>query len=117
MLVVASGTAVHAASGRRDDEPFVAKRRVSAFTGSDLEVVLRASGVSRLILAGISTSGVVLSTLLQAADLDYDPMVLSDACADADPVAHAAVLEHVAPMHAAVTTVDEWAAVIAPEAG
>jgi hypothetical protein len=46
----------------------VTKRRVSAFTGSDLEVVLRAAGTEHLVLTGIATSGVVLSTLRQAAD-------------------------------------------------
>jgi isochorismate hydrolase len=42
--------------------------RVSAFSGSDLE--LRAANIDTLVLAGIATSGVVLSTLRQAADLD-----------------------------------------------
>ena len=49
----------------------VTKRRVSAFSGSDLEVVLRAQGIGHLILAGIATSGVVLSTVREAADKDY----------------------------------------------
>jgi nicotinamidase-related amidase len=44
-------------------EVVVVKRRVSAFTGGDLEVVLRTAGVDPLVLAGIATSGVVLSTL------------------------------------------------------
>jgi nicotinamidase-related amidase len=44
---------------------------VSAFSGSDLEVLLRSLGVGTLVLTGIATSGVVLSTLRQAADLDY----------------------------------------------
>jgi nicotinamidase-related amidase len=46
----------------------VTKRRVSAFSGSDLEVVLRAQDISHLVLCGIATSGVVLSTLREAAD-------------------------------------------------
>jgi hypothetical protein len=47
------------------------KRRVSAFAGSDLDVILRAGGIDALILSGIATSGCVLSTLRQAADLDF----------------------------------------------
>ncbi len=53
-------------------------RRVSAFAGSDLDVVLRAGDVDTLVLTGIATSGVVLSTLRQAADLDYKLIVLAE---------------------------------------
>ncbi len=43
----------------------VTKKRVSAFAGSDLEVVLRSLEVDSLVLTGIATSGVVLSTTAQ----------------------------------------------------
>ena len=82
----------------------VTKRRVSAFTGSDLEVVLRAQGIDHLILTGIATSGVVLSTLRQAADLDYRLTVLADCCHDNDPEVHRVLLEKVFPRQATVTT-------------
>ena len=82
----------------------VTKRRVSAFTGSDLEVVLRAPGIDHLILTGIATSGVVLPTLRQAADLDYRLIVLADCCADNDPEVHRVLLEKVFPRQATVTT-------------
>src|SRR5579862_4040853 len=49
----------------------VIKHRVSAFSGSDLEVLLRAQGIQHLVLAGIATSGVVLSTVREAADKDF----------------------------------------------
>jgi nicotinamidase-related amidase len=91
-------------------EPVVVKRRVSAFTGSDLEVLLRGLGARRLVLAGIATSGVVLSTLLEAADRDFELAVLADACADADPEVHRVLLEKVFPKAADVVTVAEWAA-------
>jgi nicotinamidase-related amidase len=45
------------------DELVIAKKRVSAFAGSDLDMILRAQGITHLILCGVSTSGVVLSTL------------------------------------------------------
>jgi nicotinamidase-related amidase len=88
----------------------VVKRRVSAFTGSDLDVVLRAADVDSLGLAGIATSGVVLSTLREAADRDFGLTVLSDACADADPEVHRVLTEKVFPRQADVVTVAEWAA-------
>jgi len=101
-------TQVHDALGRRADEPVVVKRRVSAFSGSDLDVLLRGAGADALVLAGISTSGVVLSTLRQAADLDYRLTVLADACADTDPEVHRVLLEKVFPRQALVTTTGEW---------
>ncbi|UQE73752.1 cysteine hydrolase [Gordonia sp. PP30] len=94
----------------RDDEPVVVKKRFSAFTGSDLEVVLRGLGVDGLVLGGVSTSGVVLSTVRQAADLDYRLTVLSDACGDADPEVHRVLTEKVFPRQAVVTSVGEWIA-------
>src|SRR3984885_8396702 len=90
--------------------PVIIKRRVSAFSGSDLDVLLRAAGADTLILAGISTSGVVLSTLRQAADLDYRLTVLADACADTDVEGHRVLTEKVFPRQALVTTTDDWIA-------
>jgi nicotinamidase-related amidase len=89
-------------------EVVVTKRRVSAFAGSDLDMILRSSEVDELVLCGISTSGVVLSTLRQAADLDYQLVVLRDGCADGDPEVHRVLLDKVFPRQADVVTVDEW---------
>lgn len=106
-------TQVHAALEPRADEPIVVKRRVSAFSGSDLDVLLRAAKADSLVLAGISTSGVVLSTLRQAADLDYRLIVLSDACADREADVHRVLLEKVFPRQAQVMTTDEWIEAVA----
>jgi nicotinamidase-related amidase len=106
------GTQVHAALTPHDGEPVIVKRRVSAFTGSDLDVLLRAAGADSLVLAGISTSGVVLSTLRQAADLDYRLTVLADACADPDEEVHRVLTKKVFPRQALVTTSDEWIAAL-----
>ncbi|WP_427922507.1 cysteine hydrolase family protein [Streptomyces sp. cg40] len=88
----------------------VTKRRVSAFAGSDLDMVLRANDLDHLVLTGIATSGVVLSTLRQASDLDLTLTVLSDGCLDNDPEVHRVLTEKVFPMQADVTTVAEWVA-------
>lgn len=109
MLEQSHGTQVHTALAPREDEPIILKRRVSAFAGSDLDVLLRAARAERLVLAGLSTSGVVLSTLRQAADLDYRLTVLSDACGDSDDEVHRVLLEKVFPRQATVTTTDAWA--------
>jgi nicotinamidase-related amidase len=86
----------------------VTKRRVSAFTGSDLEVVLRAAGIQHLVLTGIATSGVVLSTLIEAADKDYRLTVLSDCCADGEEEVHRMLTTHIFTKRADVLTVEEW---------
>ncbi len=101
-------TQVHAALEPAEDEPIIVKRRVSAFAGSDLDVLLRGAAADSIVLAGIATSGVVLSTLRQAADLDYRITVLSDACADGDLEVHRILMEKVFPRQAVVCSTDEW---------
>jgi nicotinamidase-related amidase len=101
-------TAIHPEVAPRPGEVVVTKRRVSAFSGSDLAVVLRARGIDTLVLTGIATSGVVLSTLRQAADLDYGLVVLSDACLDGDAEVHRVLTEKVFPRQAEVLTVAQW---------
>jgi nicotinamidase-related amidase len=109
---------IHPSVGPQPGDLVVTKRRVSAFTGSDLEVLLRGLGAGTLVLTGIATSGVVLSTLRQAADLDYRLVVLADGCLDADPEVHQVLIGKVFPRQADVLTVDEWEAQLAtgPEA-
>jgi len=105
-------TQIHPALAPRPDDPIILKRRVSAFSGSDLDVLLRGAGADTLVLAGIATSGVVLSTVRQAADLDYRLTVLADSCDDFDPEVHRVLLEKVFPRQATVTTTDAWAATL-----
>jgi nicotinamidase-related amidase len=101
---------IHPAVAPAEGDLVVTKRRVSAFTGSDLEVVLRSLEAGTLVLTGIATSGVVLSTLRQAADLDYRLVALADGCLDGDPEVHRVLVEKVFPRQAAVRTVAQWAA-------
>ena len=99
---------IHPGLDRKDDEVIVTKRRVSAFTGSDLEVVLRAHGIHHLVLTGIATSGVVLSTLIEAADKDYRMTVIEDCCADGDAEVHRVLMEKIFSKRADVVTLEEW---------
>jgi nicotinamidase-related amidase len=80
----------------------VVKHRVSGFHATDLDQILRASGIQRLILTGVATSGVVLSTLRAAADMDYGCTVVSDGCVDRDPVVHEVLTSRVFPRQADV---------------
>jgi nicotinamidase-related amidase len=109
------GAVIHPAVAPVSGDLIVTKRRVSAFTGSDLEVVLRAGGIDHLVLTGIATSGVVLSTLRQAADLDYRLTVLADGCLDADPEVHRVLTGKVFARQADVVGVAEWTASLATD--
>jgi nicotinamidase-related amidase len=99
---------IHPDVAPQQGEIIVTKRRVSAFTGSDLEVVLRGLGIQHLVLTGIATSGVVLSTLREAADKDYQLTVIEDCCADSDEEVHRVLTAKVFPRQAEVLTLGQW---------
>jgi nicotinamidase-related amidase len=86
----------------------VTKRRVGAFSTTDLETILRAKNISKLVLFGISTSGVVLSTVRWAADMDYSLTIVSDVCADRDPEVNRVLMDKVFPWQATVVTSREF---------
>lgn len=102
------GTRVHPAIAPQRGDVEVVKKRVSAFAGSDLDLILRSQGIRTLVLAGIATSGVVLSTLRAAADMDYRLLVLGDCCIDSDPEVHKVLLEKVFPRQAEVLVAAAW---------
>ena len=99
---------VHADVAPLPEEVVVTKKRISAFTGSDLEVVLRAQGIRHIVLAGVSTSGVVLSTLREAADKDFRITVLADCCADRDEEVHRVLTTKVFRTQAEVMDAEGW---------
>jgi len=108
MTVHDEATQIHELVQPEENEPVITKYRVSAFAGSTLEMVLRAQQIDTIVLSGISTSGVVLSTLREAADKDFEIKVLSDACFDGDPEVHRVLMEKVFPRQADVLTVQSW---------
>ncbi|MFD5396530.1 cysteine hydrolase family protein [Streptomyces sp. NPDC127097] len=110
----APGTAIHQDVAPRPDDIVVTKRRASAFSGSDLDVVLRARDIDSLVLTGIATRGVVLHTLCQANDQDFGLTVLADACLDTDPEVHRFLTERLFPQWADVVAVEDWLQTIAP---
>jgi len=81
---------------------------VSHLTLTDRDVVLRSLDVDELVLTGIATSGVVLSTLRYAADQDFQLAILRDACADGDPEVHRVLVEKVFPRQAEVLMTGDW---------
>jgi nicotinamidase-related amidase len=107
------GTAIHPDITLRSNDIIVVKKRVSAFAGSDLGVILRAHKMESLVLSGVSTSGVVLSTLREAADRDYHMTVLSDACADPNTEVHEFLVKNIFPFSGNIATTDKWTGSIA----
>lgn len=107
-LFLGPAGAIHPALGPEAGDIVVTKHRVSAFTGTDFEMILRANEIRTVVLFGIATSGVVLSTLLEAADADFEVVVVADCCADRDAELHAALMDRLFPRRAQVVTSGEF---------
>jgi nicotinamidase-related amidase len=103
----APDTEIVAVLAPEPDDVVVTKVRVGAFSTTDLGAQLAARGIDTLVLAGIATSGVVLSTVRDAADHDYRLVVLADGCADMDPEVHRLLVERVFPRQADIITTSE----------
>jgi nicotinamidase-related amidase len=86
------------------NEVVITKHRISAFAGTDLAMILRANDIDTLVLFGIATSGVVLSTLIEASDADYRLAVIGDCCADLDSALHDCLIERFFPKRGSVFT-------------
>ncbi len=99
---------VHPGIAPQEEDITVIKRRFSAFTGSDLEVILRSLNVQHLVLTGIAASGVVLATLIEATDKDYRLTVLSDCCTDPEEEVQQLLLAKIFSRRASILTVEEW---------
>jgi nicotinamidase-related amidase len=100
-------TAIHEDVAPEPGDIVVRKTRVGAFSTTDLDRQLRDRGITTLILAGLSTSGVLLSTVRDAADRDYRVLVLADVSADPDPEVHAFLTTRIFPRQARVITLAE----------
>ena len=88
-------TEIHPVVIPQSGEVVVTKSRVGPFSTTDLDAILKAKGVETLVLMGVMTSGVVLSTVRWAADIDYRLIVLSDCCADPDEEVQRVLMEKV----------------------
>jgi nicotinamidase-related amidase len=110
LFVKGSPSAEFHPSIARPGELVVHKQRVSAFSENQLHLILRSLGIANLVFFGLSTSGITLSTLRRAFDLDYNCVVLKDACFDADAEVHRVLTEKIFPGQATVLTVDEFIA-------
>jgi nicotinamidase-related amidase len=88
----------------------VDKTANGAFYQTDLELVLRARGITHLIFSGCTTDVCVHTTLREAVDRKYQCLLVKDACASADAYAHAAAVHMVTVedgIFGVVSTVDD----------
>jgi biuret amidohydrolase len=77
-------------------EAVIDKPGFGAFHATDLELLLRANAITRLVLAGVTSDICVHSTLREAVDRGFHCTTVSDACAAGDPQVHAAMLKCIA---------------------
>jgi nicotinamidase-related amidase len=110
LFVKGTPSAEFHSSVARPEELVVYKQRVGAFSENHLHLILRSRGITNLVFFGISTSGITLSTLRRAFDLDYRCFVLKDACFDIDEEVHRVLTEKIFPVQATVLTVDAFIA-------
>lgn len=104
--------AIHPELTPADGDVVVTKTRFGSFSTTNLETHLRGRGIDTLVVAGISTGGVVLSTVRDAADRDYCLYVLSDCCADPHPEVHRVLLDHVFPHQADVIDLETFTGLV-----
>ncbi len=102
------GAEIHAKVAPQPGDIVVTKRRVGAFSTTDLETILHAKNIDTLSLFGIATSGVVLSTVRWAADMDYRLVVIGDTCADRSEEVHRVLIEKVFPGQATVVSTQDF---------
>jgi nicotinamidase-related amidase len=90
------------------EDYYIVKYRWSAFFQTYLDLALRTRGVDTIIISGGSTDVGVASTLYSGRDLDYNIIVVSDACGTShDPRAHEMLMQLVFPRMARVRTTDQ----------
>jgi nicotinamidase-related amidase len=95
-----------------DDELVVSKSSSGVFPVTNLDRLLRNTGISTLVMTGTSTGGCVESAVRDAVDLGYDVVVVSDACADSTLDSHARALGRMAGGLTRILTTDEVATLI-----
>jgi len=106
-------TAVHPALAPVEGDIVVRKTRVGAFSTTDLDERLANKGITTLVLAGVHTSGVTLTTVREAHDRDYQVVVLADACADPDPSVHDVLVGTIFPKQGHVIATSELSGLLA----
>ena len=102
------GSEVHPGVAPEAGDLVITKKRVGAFATTDLETILKARDITSLVLLGISTSGVVESTMRAAFDADYEIVALADCCADFDEEIHRVLTQKIFPKQSTVVNSQDF---------
>ncbi|WP_405220627.1 isochorismatase family protein [Lentisalinibacter sediminis] len=89
-----------------DGEPVVTKQYASAFFGTSLASTLTSLGVDTVFIAGLTTSGCIRATAVDAIQHGFLPFVVREAVGDRDPAPHAANLFDLQAKYAEVISLD-----------
>ena len=94
---------------RNPDEVMILKQYPSAFFGTSLAATLTAMGVDTVLLAGLTTSGCVRATCVDAMSHGFITLVVSDACGDRADGPHQSNLFDMSAKYADLVTTNEAA--------
>jgi nicotinamidase-related amidase len=97
----------------RDGDPVLTKKYASCFFGTDLASRLTSAGIDTLVIAGLSTSGCVRATAVDAIQFGFRPIVVRDAVGDRWQAAHDQTLADLGAKYADLETLDEVCATLA----
>ncbi len=112
LLTAGPATRIVAALAPREDEFLVPKHRWSAFHGTYLDTALRTRGADTIVLVGGSTDVGIAATAFAARDLDYNLVIVSDACTSPERDNHEQLMRRVFPRMARVRTTDQVIAML-----
>jgi ureidoacrylate peracid hydrolase len=99
------------------DDYVIPKYRWSAFFQTYLELALRARKIDTIIIAGGSTDVGVASTAYTARDLDYNLVIVSDACSSPEQDNHDQFMRRIFPRMARVRTAAQVVEMLGAGAG
>ena len=98
----------------RDGELVISKQYASSFFSTHLSATLTAMGVDTLLITGLSTSGCVRATALDACQHGFAPFVVREACGDRHPGPHEASLFDLQAKYAEVISENEALVLLTP---
>lgn len=90
-----------------ESEPVITKQYASAFFGTSLASTLTAAGIDTVLIAGLSTSGCIRASAVDAVQYGFIPVVVREAVGDRDPAPHEANLFDLQAKYADVVALGE----------
>jgi nicotinamidase-related amidase len=102
------GAAIHDELRPQPEDLLVVKKRISAFAGTPLELLLRSLGRTTLVLTGVATNFVIEGTARDACDAGYQVIILEDCCAAGSEETHRFSVEKILCYLTTISSSKEW---------